>query len=100
MVRDDGKRNFAVIEGDEETGAFSGNYPRQAALKAARRLDPGPSEDAATRTEIRLREKGTNKVQIYEGWAWEDNAPEDGPNWLPGTISQANVSKQGIEKLD
>lgn len=40
MVREDGKRNFVVIEGDEETSMFSGNYPRPAALKTARRLEP------------------------------------------------------------
>jgi len=97
MVREDGKRNFALLEGDEETSVFSGNYPRQAALKAARRLDPAPSEDAAPRTELRLREKGTDKVHIYEGWAWNEPAPDDGPDWLSGTINQANVAKQGIE---
>ena len=100
MVREDGKRNFAVIEGDEETGVFSGNYPRQAALKAARRLDPASSEDAAPRTELRLREKGTDKVHVYDGWAWEEDAPEDGPDWLSGRINSANVSKKGIDHLD
>lgn len=100
MVREDGKRNFEVQEGDVEGGVFSGNYPRQAALKAARRLDPAPSESEAPRSELRLREKGTDKVHIYEAWAWEDKAPSDGPDWLSGTISQANVSKKGIEHQD
>ena len=27
-------------------------------------------------------------------------APEDGPDWLSGTITQANVAKQGIDYLD
>lgn len=101
MARQDGKRNFALRDDDgNEESVFSGNTPRQAALKAARRLDPAPSEDEAEPTEIRLREKGTSKVHIYEAWAWEDDAPEDGPDWLSGTITQANVSKQGIEHLD
>ena len=100
MVRDDGKRNFALRENGEETSVFSGNYPRQAALKAARRLDPAPSESAASREEIRLREKGTDKVHVYEAWAWEEDAPDDGPDWLSGTVSQANVEKQGIEHLE
>lgn len=101
MVREDGKRNFALRGSNgEESSVFSGNTPRQAALKAARRLDPASSEDAADRTEIRLREKGTDKVHIYEGWAWHESAPDDKPNWMPDEITEANVSKQGIEHLD
>ena len=101
MVREDGKRNFALRETDgEEESVFSGNTPRQAALKAARRLDPAGSESAAEREEIRLREKGTDKVHIYEGWAWEEEAPDNKPDWMPQDITEANVSKQGIEHLD
>jgi hypothetical protein len=101
MVREDGKRNFALRESTgEETSVFSGNTPRQAALKAARRLDPAPSEDHADPEEIKLREKGTDKVHIYEGWAWEEEAPSDKPNWMPEEITEANVSKKGIEHLD
>ena len=100
MPRDDGKRNFALREDGNETSIFSGNTPRQAALKAARRLDPAPSKDAADATELRLREKGTEKVHIYEGWAWHADAPEDAPDWMPDTITEANVSKEGIKHLD
>ena len=102
MVREDGKRNFALRQGDDESSVFSGNTPRQAALKAARRLEPAGSEDdaRANATELRLREKGTDKVHIYEGWAWEEEAPSDKPDWMPEEITEANVSKQGIEHLD
>ncbi|GAB3691955.1 non-histone chromosomal MC1 family protein [Salinarchaeum chitinilyticum] len=100
MVREDGKRNFALRDGGDESSVFSGNTPRQAALKAARRLEPAPSESAANETELRLREKGTDKVHIYDGWAWEEEAPDDSPNWMPGDITEANVSKKGIEHLD
>jgi hypothetical protein len=104
MVREDGKRNFALREGDgDESSVFSGNTPRQAALKAARRLDdPASSESGAERnaTEIQLREKGTDKVHIYDAWAWETDAPSDKPDWMPGDITEANVSKKGIEHLD
>ena len=101
MVRDDGKRNFALRDtGGEESSVFSGNTPRQAALKAARRLEPAGSEDQADRTELRLREKGTDKVHIYEGWSWEEEAPSDKPDWMPDEITEANVSKQGIEHLE
>ncbi|QKY20757.1 chromosomal protein MC1 [Halolamina sp. CBA1230] len=100
MVREDGKRNFALREEDDEDSVFSGNTPRQAALKAARRLEPANSEDSADRVPIELREKGTDKVHIYEGWAWEEEAPENKPDWMPEVITEANVSKQGIEHLD
>lgn len=100
MVREDGKRNFALRGGDSESSVFSGNTPRQAALKAARRLEPASSKDAADETELRLREKGTDKVHIYDGWAWEEEAPDDKPDWMPQEITEANVSKKGIEHLD
>lgn len=100
MVREDGKRNFALREDNGEESVFSGNTPRQAALKAARRLEPASSEVAADETELRLREKGTDKVHIYEGWAWEEEAPENKPDWMPEEITEANVSKKGIEHLE
>ncbi|WP_256295679.1 non-histone chromosomal MC1 family protein [Haloarchaeobius salinus] len=100
MVREDGKRNFALREDSGEESVFSGNTPRQAALKAARRLDPASSEGDADRTEIRLREKGTDKVHIYDGWAWNETAPDDKPDWMPEEITEANVSKKGIEHLE
>lgn len=97
----DDKRNFALREtGGQETSVFSGRTPRQAALKAARRLEPASSEQAADRTKIELREKGTKKVHIYEGWSWEEAAPDDKPDWMPDRITEANVSKEGIEHLE
>jgi len=103
MVREDGKRNFALRGGDgSESSVFSGGMPRQAALKAARRLSPASSESRAERnpTELRLREKGTDKVHVFHGWAWTDEAPDDKPDWMDGEITRGNVSKQGIEHLD
>ena len=98
--RSDDKRNFALrSETGEETKVFSGKMPRQAALKVARRLEPADSEEEATRSEFRLREKGTKKLHIYEGWAWREQAPEDKPDWMPETITEANVSKEGVEHL-
>ncbi|PSP74602.1 chromosomal protein MC1, partial [Halobacteriales archaeon QH_6_68_27] len=78
MARDSDKRNFALrTEDGTEESVFSGSTPRQAALKAARDLDdPGSSEDDAGREPIRLREKGTTKVHVYEGWAWKESPPE------------------------
>jgi len=102
MVREDGKRNFVMREDGAEDSVFSGNMPRQAALKAARRLDPASSEsDAeANPTEIRLREKGTDKVHIFDAWAWEQEAPDDKPDWMGDQITKGNVSKKGIEHLE
>jgi hypothetical protein len=102
MVREDGKRNFALRSGNgTESSVFSGNTPRQAALKAARRLDNvADSEQDADHEEIRLREKGTDKVHIYDAWAWHEDAPSDKPDWMPGGITKANVSKQGIDHID
>lgn len=103
MSSESEKRNFALREEDgSETSVFSGGTPRQAALKAARRLDPAGSESSAQSSaeEIRLREKGTHKVHIYDGWAWEEEAPDDKPDWMPGEITKGNVEKQGVEHLD
>ena len=102
MARDtDDTRNFALRDTTgNETGTFSGRTPRQAALKAARRLEPAPSEQAADREVIELREKGTKKVHRYEGWAWDEDAPDEKPDWMPEQITEANVSKQGIKHLE
>lgn len=79
---------------------FTGTVPCQAALKPARKLEPSESEAAAPREEFRLRERGTHNLHIYEGWAWREDAPDDSPEWMPETVTEANVSKQGIEHLE
>lgn len=97
----DETRNFALRDQtDDETSVFTGRTPRQAALKAARRLEPADTETEANRKDLRLREKGTYKLHIYEGWAWSEDAPEDKPDWMSNTITEANVSKQGTDHLD
>lgn len=102
MAREDGKRNFVLRDEDgTETSVFSGSTPRQAALKAARRLPPAESEDAIDEREVlRLRERGTDRVHVYHGWAWIEQADDDSPEWLGDSVTRANVSKQGIEHLD
>lgn len=98
---DETKRNFALREEDgKEPSVFSGRTPRQAALKAARRLDPADSEEAAERQELRLRERGTKKAHVYDGWAWTQQAPADAPDWMPAEITEANVAKKRIEQLE
>lgn len=100
MTGGSGKRNFALRDADgEETSVFSGNSPRQAALKAARRLEPAEDRDSATenRAEIRLREKGSDRIHVYEAWAWREHAPADKPDWMPDEITEANVRRVRVE---
>lgn len=95
------EREFTFGDDDEQS-QFSGNTPRHAALKAARELDEldGIESEEEAREhphEIRLRESDSDKVHIYDAWAWEDQAPENRPSWMGDTITQAKVSKKGIE---
>lgn len=96
------RRNFALREENgEEDSVFSGRSPRQAAVKAARRVaETADSEDDAERVAVRLREHGTDKVHVYEGWSWVEEADESAPDFLGDEVTQANVSKEGIEHLE
>lgn len=97
MVTKEEKRRFALRgEDDEGESVFDGDTPRHAALEAARELDPAPSEKDAEETTIRLREEGTDKVHVYKGWAWTEEAPENTPQWMPDDVTEVNVSKEGI----
>ena len=63
MASDD--RNFVLRdENGEETSVYSGQTPRQAALKAARRLNKDESEEDVTRSQFRLRQKGTKTLHL------------------------------------
>jgi hypothetical protein len=85
------KRNFALRDAEgNEIGVFTGKQPRQAALKAANR----------GYTDIRLRERGTKKVHIFEGERKLVIKPSNAPDWMPKEIWKPNVKKMGIEKLD
>jgi hypothetical protein len=96
------RRTFALREADgEETSLFTGRTPRQAALKAARRLYPAPSAEAVDGSAVlRLRERGTDRVHVYDGWAWREPAAPDAPEWLGDEVVAANVSKRGVEHVD
>ncbi|MBN1236336.1 MAG: non-histone chromosomal MC1 family protein [Methanotrichaceae archaeon] len=84
------KRNFALRDKDgNEIGVFSGKQPRQAALKAANRGF----------TDIRLRERGTKKVHIFQGERIQVTKPINAPSWMPANIWKPNVKKLGVEKL-
>ncbi|MHC1631097.1 MAG: non-histone chromosomal MC1 family protein [Methanotrichaceae archaeon] len=87
----DKKRNFALRDANGgEIGVFTGKQPRQAALKAANRGF----------TDIRLRERGSKKVHIFEGERKLVRKPANAPDWMPDEIWKPNVRKIGIEKLD
>jgi transposase len=97
----DDRRRFALRENGEETSVFTGKQPRQAALKAARRLDPKSSkgEAIASSERIRLREYGTIKIHVYESQTWEESTTEDDPEWLGDRVTRANVEKVGVETV-
>ncbi|NJD78132.1 MAG: chromosomal protein MC1 [Candidatus Methanoperedens sp.] len=90
------KKNY-VLRGKngKETGVFSGNQPRQAALKVANRSKGTKSSPV----EIRLRERGSKKIHIFKGWKETVAAPKNKPAWMPDKINKPNVEKVGIEKL-
>ena len=90
-------RNFVLRDKKgKETGVFTGNQPRQAALKAANR---GKGTKAKP-TEIRLRERGSKKIHVYKAWKEMVAAPKNKPSWMPDKINKPNVKKVGVEQLD
>lgn len=90
-------KNFVLrSKNGTETSVFTGRQPRQAALKAANRIGGTKNEPV----EIRLRERGTNKVHIFQGWKEMVSAPKNKPSWMPDKINKPFVKKAGTEKLD
>ncbi len=84
------KKYFVLQEnGDDSATVFASKQARGAALKAASR----------GHTQIRLRERGTNRVHVFDGWREQKPAPKNGPSWLGDTVWRANVKKQGIDKV-
>ncbi len=79
-----------------ETSVFTGRQPRQAALKAANRI--GGTKDEPV--EIRLRERGTKKVHIFNGWRELILAPKNKPDWIPDKINKPFAKKIRIEKIE
>ena len=83
------KRYFVLRQGARETAVFTGKQPRQAALKAASR----------GYTDIRLRERGTNKIHVYRGSRRKVAAPMNRPSWMASMVWKPNVRKVGIERI-
>jgi len=88
------KKNFVLVDKKgndlEPIQLFSGRQPRQAALKVANR---GVKD-------IRLRERGTNKIHVFTGSKKTVDAPKNRPDWLPAKISKPFVKKVGIERKE
>ncbi len=84
------KKNFVLLDGNDDTNVvFSSRQPRGAALKAANRGYKN----------IRLRERGTNRVHVFNGKREQVPAPSNRPSWLPDTVWKATVKKVGVERL-
>jgi len=90
MATATGKKNFVLLEGNDDTNVvFSSRQPRGAALKAANR----------GYTDIRLRERGTNRVHVFSGKRVKVEAPGNRPSWLPAKVWKAVVKKSGVERI-
>ncbi len=90
-------KNFILRNKDgSESSVFTGHKPRQAALKAANRI--GGTKNNPVK--IRLRERGSKKVHIFNGWKEIINAPKNKPAWLPEKINKPFVKKVGVETLE
>lgn len=84
------KKNFVLMKDGQDTNiVFSSRQPRGAALKAANR----------GYTDIKLRERGTNRVHVFAGKREKVAAPANRPSWLPDKVWKAGVKKQGVERI-
>lgn len=85
------KKYFVLMENGEDTSqVFASKQPRGAALKAATR----------GKKDIHLRERGTKRVHVFEGWRAMQDKPANGPAWLPDKVYKANVKKLRVDHLE
>ncbi len=90
-------KNFVLRDAKgNEHGVFTGKQPRQAALKAANK-DKGTKSKPVT---LRLRERGTKKVHVFNGWKEVVDAPKNKPAWMADKVNKPFVKKVCIEKLE
>ncbi|MEM2873856.1 MAG: non-histone chromosomal MC1 family protein [Candidatus Nanoarchaeia archaeon] len=81
---------YVLMQGGKDTNhVFTGSSPRRAALKAATRGF----------VDIKLRERGTDRLHIFKGGRKRVTAPENRPAWLPSQIWRPNVKKIKLEHL-
>lgn len=95
------KRYFEMIEGGKRH-VFTGNTPRQAALKAATRF--GTKGRAGKKIELRERgrrnQDGTYSMHQYRVGFQKKPAPADAPSWLGSTVKEPIVKKIGVRRVD
>ena len=83
------KKYFVLMKNGKDTAqVFHSRQPRGAALKAASRGE----------TDIHLRERGTNRVHVFQGWKERVAKGANPPAWLPAMINKANVKKVRIDR--
>jgi hypothetical protein len=78
-----------MSSGRDTDHVFTGSSPRRAALKAATRGF----------TDIKLRERGTDRLHVFKGGRKKVAAPENRPDWLPAQIWRPVVKKVKLEHL-
>jgi len=84
------QKYFVLMQGGKDTDhVFTGSQPRRAALKAATRGF----------TDIKLRERGTDRVHIFKGNRKRVAAPADRPEWLPSQVWKPGVTKVSLLHL-
>lgn len=91
-------RTFSIVNKDgTESGTYRGTNPRNAALKAARKLT-GTKEKPV---EFKLRELGDHtKLHVFSGYTALIKAPEPRPVWIKkDMITKAFVKKIRVEKI-
>lgn len=83
-------RYFVLTQGGKDTDhIFTGSQPRRAALKAATRGF----------TDIKLRERGTDRLHSFKGARKRVPAPSNRPEWLPSQVWKPVVAKQNLVHL-
>ncbi|HKZ50057.1 MAG TPA: non-histone chromosomal MC1 family protein [Candidatus Nanoarchaeia archaeon] len=81
---------YVLMQAGRDTDhVFTGSSPRRAALKAATRGF----------TDIKLRERGTDRLHVFKGGRKKVAAPENRPEWLPAQIWRPIVKKLKLEHL-
>jgi len=84
------QKYFDLMQGGKDTEhVFTGSQPRRAALKAATRGF----------TDIKLRERGTDRVHMFKGGRKRVAAPSDRPSWLPSQVWKPTVAKNSLLHL-
>ena len=84
------KKYYVLRKSNKDTDhVFSGNSPRQAALKAATR----GFSDIQLRERGRRLKDGRYPIHVFKGSVRTVAAPADRPSWLPAKVRKPSVRK-------